>query len=120
MAEDYYGDGIIVATPTGSTAYSLSAGGPIVSPSVDCMLITPICPHSLTSKTIVVSGKDKIKLKVNQDISAYVTADGQSMRSLKAGASVTIKKSTKSAQFIKFKEDDFYSLLKLKFASGRQ
>ena len=74
----YVADGIIISTPTGSTAYSLSAGGPIVSPDVDCFLIIPICPHTLTTRPIIIPNNEKIKIKTREDNQKLnISYDGQ-------------------------------------------
>jgi NAD+ kinase len=111
----YSGDGLLVSTPTGSTAYSLSAGGPIVSPGVGVILITPICPHSLNSRSIVVSNRETIRVDItdgNQDV--YLTADGQQGYKLKNGDKVIIKRAPFSTRLIKVLNRSFYDVLRTK------
>ena len=108
-------DGMLIATPTGSTAYSLSAGGPIVCPKLKCMLATPLNAHTLHSKTIVASSEDNITLIPLADSGALLTSDGVVARRMQKGEVVDIKKSKYLAHFIRFKEGYFYPLLRSKF-----
>lgn len=111
----YNADGVIVATPTGSTAYSLSAGGPIVSPTNNIMLLTPICPHSLNSRTIVVSDNDIIKLVVGDSREElFVTSDSQQCEKLKSGDFLVIKKASFKTKLIKVSGLSFYDVLRVK------
>ena len=107
-------DGIIVSTPTGSTAYSLSAGGPVTDPALECILLTPICPHSLLSRTTVFSGDKKIDILVNPtncDNIAYLTIDGQEVVNISGSYKLSIKKSDKYALLATFKDKAFYEVL---------
>lgn len=112
----YNADGLLVSTPTGSTAYSLSAGGPIVNPTLNVMLITPICPHSLKSRTIVVSEDDKIDIHVDSNSGdvIYITADGQEGYKLISGDIVSVKRMEKSLKLIKVLNRSFYDVLRNK------
>ncbi len=107
----YRADGIIVATPTGSTAYSLSAGGPVVSPDADLMLITPICPHMLRARCIVLPPK---LLKITTETSATLSVDGQTCTSLGNTDYITVEKSVYSAKLVHSKELSFYDILQKK------
>ena len=107
---DYLADGIIISTPTGSTAYGLSAGGPVLEPSLDAFVIVPICPHTLTARPIVVPAKEKITICA--DIKLLVSADGQ--ESYESEKEITIKKSNYQAKLALLKDTDFYSVLKNK------
>ena len=115
FVDDYKSDGIIISTPTGSTAYSLSAGGPILSPHLEAILVTPICPHKLYSRAMVVSGNDFITVKTRADeiFSATVLADGQKKADIKEGDVLTVEKSDKVTKLIRF-DKGFYSILRHK------
>lgn len=111
----YNADGVIVATPTGSTAYSLSAGGPIVGPTNNIMLLTPICPHSLNSRTIVVAENDTIKLVVGESREElFVTSDSQQYEKLKSGDFLVVKKASFKTKLIKVSGLSFYDVLRVK------
>jgi NAD+ kinase len=111
----YSVDGLIVSTSTGSTAYSLSAGGPIVKPSINSMILTPICPHTLSARPFIISEDDQVKitLEVNEE-KVMVTIDGQEGFALKPNDEVIIKKSDHKARLITFKEKSFYAILREK------
>ncbi|NLJ41677.1 MAG: NAD(+)/NADH kinase [Clostridiales bacterium] len=107
----YSGDGLLVSSPTGSTAYSLSAGGPIVNPNVECLILTPICPHSLNSRSVITSVNDIIRIEVkSQDPDITLTADGQSQAVLKAGDEVLISKAAVYAKLIRTKDSNFFRI----------
>lgn len=112
----YRSDGLIVATPTGSTAYSMSAGGPVVDPSVEGMIITPICPHSFFARSILLNADSKIIVSADNppDTKAYLTVDGEEAFELKHGYAVKITKSDLSVRLIKLKKDSFYRTLSRK------
>ncbi len=111
--DHFKADGIIVSTPTGSTAYSLSAGGPIVDPSMDIMIITPICPHKMYSRTIIVSKDKKVTVKncSSDDSVAIVAADSQIKGEISQGESVVIKVSENNFKLIKLHGFRFFSVL---------
>ncbi len=114
-------DGVIFATPTGSTAYSLSAGGPIAYPTLPVILITPICPHILTNRPLVVSNNMEIKVKVlTEDQNAYVTLDGQKTLTLGMNDEVILKKSRSKVKLIKSPFRDYFSILKTKLMWGER
>ena len=104
-------DGIIVATPTGSTAYSLSAGGPIVSPDTDAMIITPICPHTLRARSIVVAPK---LLSLRSQSECTLSVDGQKVFSLNENDYITVEKSPYFVKLAHRKELSFYDILQKK------
>ena len=115
LTAEYQADGIIFATSTGSTAYSLSAGGPIINPSLKVMLITPICPHSVNARPLIIDENEEIKLKVSarhNDIG--LTVDGQIVYPLLPGDLITIKKSLLTADFIRFTDKNYYKTIKKK------
>jgi len=111
------GDGIIVATPTGSTAYNLSAGGPIVEPEASNIIITPICAHDVGSRCIVASDKRVITVNMvhNARRNAYVSLDGGKAFRLNMGDVVTIKKSHLETKLIRLKDRSFYDVVNAKF-----
>jgi NAD+ kinase len=117
LADSVSCDGMLVSTPTGSTAYSLSAGGPIVSPCLKCMLATPVSPHTLHSRTLVVSADDTIVIRPDSDAGIILSCDGMVQRSLRRGETVHISRSEYLACFIRFREGYFYPLLRSKFLS---
>ena len=113
FVDDYKADGVIVATPTGSTAYSMSAGGPILDPSVKSFVITPICPHKLYAKTVVVPDTKEIVMTISNHNPrpAVVSCDGEGNASFSQGDILTLTRSNYSAQLIKIHGDRFYSVL---------
>lgn len=118
----YVADGLVVATPTGSTGYSLSAGGPIVSPNVDCVVITPICAHTLQHRPSVVQGDADIRLELlpDEQQSASLQIDGQSRAVLGAGMSVNICKDNRSLKLIHIQEGSFFQLVRDKLTEWTQ
>lgn len=114
----YRADGVIVSTPTGSTAYALSAGGPIVDPAVNCLCLTPICPHSLFNRAVVLGENQTIEIHpaaLNMN-PIYLTADGEEAGQLVEGDRVDVRKSGKSLRLINLKNRSFYETLSQKFA----
>lgn len=112
-AGNYRADGVIISTPTGSTAYSLSAGGPIIDPVLDSIGITPICPHSLVSRTILFAPDSKIRV-VSQPGSGrdcYLTIDGHNDVKLDKDRTVEIVRSSIKAQFVRLRDSSFYEVL---------
>lgn len=118
---DYYSDGIIVATPTGSTAYSLSAGGPVVSPDLDVIIITPICPHTVTSRPVVVSDKSGVELTVdiyhNEDV--VVMCDGEHGIKLQSGDKVVVSKADNCTKLVRFGKKTFFDVLQQKLSERK-
>ncbi|MEA4963902.1 NAD(+)/NADH kinase [Lutispora sp.] len=113
----YSADGVVISSPTGSTAYSLSAGGPIVSPDVKVMIITPICPHILHSRSIVVSNEDVVKIEVCQNnTEVMLTVDGQQGYKLKAGDVVTVRQAQCHTSLVKLKDRSFFQVLRKKIS----
>ena len=111
--DTYRADGIIIATPTGSTAYSLSAGGPVLGPELDCFLLTPICPHSLSARSIVLNSNNTVRLNVKvAEPDTVLTLDGQKTIRITTNNSIIIKKSKLYSNFIKYKKNHFFSTLK--------
>ncbi len=115
----YKADGLIVATPTGSTAYSLSAGGPILYPNINSFIITPICPHTLTHRPIVVSEDVNIKVEINSlDSDVIITLDGQIGFPLRNRDTVIIKKSCEKTLIVKSSKKDYFEVLRNKLKWG--
>lgn len=113
----YYGDGVIVSTPTGSTAYNLSAGGPVLFPLTEVFSITPICPHSLTQRPVVLPGHFSIDMKT-PDKSALLIVDGQDMYHFEAGDTISIKLAKNPAKLIHKLEFNYFEVLKEKLHWG--
>jgi NAD+ kinase len=113
-AEKLRSDALIIATPTGSTAYSLSCGGSIVSPEVKCLLITPVSAYTLNSRPLIVSDESIVEVEVKNHHGAYLNIDGEESFILCESDKVTISKSSLSADFIKFDEGGFYKKLQKK------
>ncbi len=114
----YYGDGVIVSTPTGSTAYNLSAGGPVLFPLTQVFALTPISPHSLTQRPVVLPGHFTIEIKT-PDASALVVVDGQDMYDFAEGDVIRIRLSSKPAQLIHREEFNYFEVLKEKLSWGK-
>ncbi|MGJ0315816.1 NAD(+)/NADH kinase [Aliarcobacter cryaerophilus] len=114
----YFGDGLIVSTPSGSTAYNLSVGGPIVYPLTEAFIITPIAPHSLTQRPIVVPADFEIEFKVTQDSGAVVIIDGQELYDLEKDEIIKIKIATKKAKMLHRSSRDFFKVLSEKLRWG--
>ncbi len=117
----YRGDGVIISTPTGSTAYSLAAGGPIVYPSMDSILITPICPHTLTNRPLLVSDQAEVEFTLESEESdVRLTLDGQVGCPLHPYDKIIITKAKDSAYFIKSPFKDYFQILRTKFKWGER
>ncbi|MBI3355592.1 MAG: NAD(+)/NADH kinase [Nitrospirae bacterium] len=115
------GDGLIVGTPTGSTAYSLSAGGPIINPAVQSLILTPICPHTLTHRPLIVPGNVAIEVTLtSRDDGAMATLDGQVGIAMTQGDTAVIQASDHRTRLIRFPESHYYDVLreKLKWGDG--
>lgn len=120
---DYQADGLIIATPTGSTAYSLSAGGPIVEPQLECLIITPICPHTLAARSVVVSDDSVVKVFVeasHKDM--MLTIDGQIGFPLQSRDVIEVVKADMKAKFVKLHGRNFFTILnsRLKTITARK
>lgn len=122
LVDIYAADGVIVSTPTGSTGYNLSAGGPIVYPENDVIIVTPICPHSLTARSIVVSGSQSVAVEIGrrrktQQEEAMVTYDGQTAVRLETSDRVEIVRSAERVKMIRLKDSNFYEILRNKLGN---
>lgn len=118
---NYRADGLILSTPTGSTAYSMSAGGPIIDPLCECFCITPICSHSLSAKPILLGAENSVKLKgySKKRVEIFLTVDGRRVISLKPHSEVIIKRAEQTAQLIRLNDRSFYKTLSYKFKDQR-
>ncbi|NLM39253.1 MAG: NAD(+)/NADH kinase [Firmicutes bacterium] len=117
---DYKADGIIVATPTGSTAYSLSAGGPIIEPLLDCLCITPICPHTLASRSVVARPEAHVRLKLlGGGEKVMLTIDGQEGIPLKPLDTVEVVQAEARAKFVKVSGRGFFEILNTRLREPR-
>ena len=114
-------DGVIISTPTGSTAYSMAAGGPVVSPEAECILATPICPHSLMDRSIIFSSDKELVIRAHNDKMNYpvLTADGEKAIKLDFDSEVRVKVSDTKAKLIKLKPENFYEILNKKIIERR-
>ena len=110
------GDGLIVSSPTGSTAYSLSAGGPIVEPDIDLIIVSPICPHILYSRSIITAGDRKVRAVIDEEYTheAMVTVDGQKGYEIRGGDIIEVKKSMHTIKLLRINPRNFYNILRSK------
>ena len=121
LVGNYKADGIIIATPTGSTAYSLSAGGPIVTPEVESLIITPTAAHTLTSRPLVVPASASIDIQFSQNIDPILfTADGQIHETLSSINKVNISKANFQINLISFTDNDYFQNLRTKMGWGKR
>jgi len=123
LVDDFRGDGVIISTPTGSTAYNLSAGGPIISPKADVLVITPICPHSLSPRSVVVSAEDTVKVvigksKKTQEAEAIATFDGKKVIDLSTDDTILINKASYSTKLVKLNRTGIYEILRSKLGDN--
>lgn len=111
----YSADGLVISTSTGSTAYSLSAGGPIVNPNINSMILTPICPHTLSARPLIIGENDQVRITLElSEEEVMVTIDGQEGFTLEPKDEVIVKKSIYKTRLIAFKEKSFYAILREK------
>lgn len=117
---NYRADGVVVSTPTGSTAYSWSAGGPVIDPDLQCIILTPICTHSPLNRSLVFNEKSVITVKsAKKSQKICLSADGEKSIELSENFAVKIKKSQYYAEFIRIKADEFYDILNSKLSQRR-
>ena len=117
----YHADGLIAATPTGSTAYSMSAGGPVIDPSMKCVCLTPICSHSLAAKPILIGADKTIKLKAfsKKRTDIFLSVDGRKVTAVKPFTEIYVTQSKNKVKLVRINERSFYKTLSLKFRDGR-
>lgn len=114
-------DGVIFSTPTGSTAYSLSAGGPIVHPSIECVIVTPICPHALTQRPIVVPADQPLKVQLTSEVSdVFLTIDGQVGQPLKLGDTLEVQRAPTQVKIVRNPKLDYFGVLRTKLRWGER
>jgi len=115
-------DGLIISTPTGSTGYSLSAGGPIVNPSMNCIVITPICPHTLTNRPLVIDDSSSVEVTVNSldDEDIYLTLDGQVGLELRSGDRIRVSRANHTARLVMSEARDYFAVLRTKLKWGER
>lgn len=111
FSDAYRSDGVIVATPTGSTAYSLSAGGPVLAPDLAAIAVNPVCPHTLHSRPLVVGANAEIELRLMGGDRAHLVVDGTAAAGLDIASRVTVRRARERALFIKTGKDNFYERL---------
>lgn len=113
----YRADGIIVATPTGSTAYSLSAGGPIVDTAIESIIVTPICPHSLFARSLIFNSKSELELSVKSDegVNTVFSCDGEDGINMTESSRIIVSKAERKAKIVRIKSDSFADILSKKF-----
>ena len=114
----YYGDGLVISTPTGSTAYNLSSGGPVVYPLTDAFIVTPICPHSLTQRPLVLPADFEIELSTANDEGAVVIIDGQDIYEIDKNEKVKIKIASEKSKLLRPKNMDYFQVLNQKLNWG--
>lgn len=114
----YSADGVIVATATGSTAYSLSADGPILHPALDALVLTPICPHTLAIRPLVVDSDATITIDILRDMEGLVTVDGQEGGRLAEGDRVSVRRSPHDVRLLRLPDENFFSVLRQKLRWG--
>jgi NAD+ kinase len=119
-ATGYRADGLIVSTPTGSTAYNLSVGGPILFPTLDAVVLTPIAPHTLSNRPIVLPGAQRIDVSLRGESEVMLTMDGQVGVHLREGDVVQIEKAGARIRLLRFPQKDFFSVLRTKLKWGER
>jgi NAD+ kinase len=119
-AISYRADGLIISTPTGSTAYNLSAGGPILFPTMDAVVLTPIAPHTLSNRPIVVPGAQRIEVALRTEQEVMLTMDGQVGVPLREGDVVEVQKADARIRLVRFPQKNFFSVLRTKLKWGER
>jgi len=112
----FLADGLIVSTPTGSTGYSLSAGGPIICPEVECMLLTPVCAHSLQHRPVVTSAAQTVAIELVDAEQAMVSIDGQESFTLYSDQRLTVTRAERNARFIRLSPHSFFNTIRIKLS----
>jgi NAD+ kinase len=115
---NYWADGLVVATPTGSTAYSLSAGGPIVAPDASCLIVSPVSPHSLNVRPVVIPDSAQLELKMITRSGMFIAGVDSRAYEMPVGVTLKVQKAAATIGFVKFKQDNFYQTLRKKLLWG--
>ena len=118
---DYFADGVILATPTGSTAYSLSAGGPVVEPTIESIILTPICTHSLFARSLIFRPESQLTVKIgNPELcSPLISCDGENSAEIKEGSTLVIRRANRYSKIIRIKAESFTDVLSKKMIERR-
>lgn len=121
LINEYYADGVIISTPTGSTAYSLSAGGPVIDPKIESVMLTPICTHSLFARSLIFDKNSVLTIDIpeNENDIICISCDGDNTVKLNAKERIVVKKSKYSADFIRLKNESFIDVLNSKLTQRR-
>jgi len=118
---DVMADGLIVSTPTGSTAYSLAAGGPILAPGMEAIVVSPICPHTLSNRAMVLAARDRVRIEVTADHpDLLLTVDGQENVVIQPGSTVELYRADHTIHLIRFSDRPFYDVLRTKLKWGER
>lgn len=125
LLDCYIADGLIISSPTGSTGYNLSAGGPVMVPSMEAMIITPICPHSLNNRSLVVSAEDEIVLEIGpskneKENEGIFIADGMVQKTMFSGEKIIIRKAKETTKLVKLKDSNFFEIFHNKLGMGKE
>jgi len=116
-AGEIHADGLIISTPTGSTAHSMAAGGPIVMPECDVVILTPICPHSLTMRPMIIDGAKEICVRISEGV-ARMAVDGQSFVNVPTDSEVVVKKAEKPVKVARFRDKTYFDILHTRLKWG--
>lgn len=121
LVNDYFADGVIFSTPTGSTAYSLSAGGPVIDPEIESIMLTPVCTHSLFSRALIFKNDSEFEVfnRNGNGNELFLSCDGEESIEIPVGSSIKIKKADKPAEFIRIKNESFVNVLNSKLSQRR-
>lgn len=125
LMDTYIADGFIISTPTGSTGYNLSAGGPVMAPEVEAIILTPICPHSLNNRSVVISAKDKIELEVGstragKEDHSVISLDGHVLSDMVTGDRITIQRAETNTKLVKLNGEGFFKIFRNKLGIDRE